>query len=221
MKTKEATGTVKHPAKYSAALLPVFARHLVGFSRILDPMADVGTVHRLREMLACSTVGVEIEPEWAALHPDTRVGSVLKLPFFTASFDAILVSPPYGNRMADHHNARDGSPRHTYRHYLGRPLADDNAGALQWGDDYRTFHRAAWAECVRVLRPGGRFVLNCKDHIRAGRLQRVTDWHVGALLDAGLSLVACERVVCPGQRHGQNGAARVDFESVIVFEVAA
>ena len=37
-----------------------------------------------------------------------------------------------------------------------------------------------------MLQPGGRFVLNIKDHIRAGKLQPVTAWHIEALGGAGL-----------------------------------
>jgi hypothetical protein len=84
----------------------------------------------------------------------------------------------YGNRMADHHIAHDGSPRHTYRHVLGQPLTPGNSGALQWGDgiagrsgageEYRALHVAVWTEARRVLKPRGIFVLNVKDHIRGG-----------------------------------------------------
>jgi hypothetical protein len=67
--------------------------------------------------------------------------------FDDATFDAICTSPTCGNRMADHHEARDISPRHTYRHVLGRPRTPGNSGALQWGDgiageEYRALHVA-------------------------------------------------------------------------------
>ena len=115
--------------------------------------------------------------------------------FGDATFDAICTSPTYGNRMADHHNARDASPRHTYRHVLGRPLTRGNSGALQWGDgiageEYRALHVAVWTECRRVLKPGGIFVLNVKDHIRGGVLQEVTKWHSVALLMLGFVCTA-------------------------------
>jgi tRNA G10 N-methylase Trm11 len=84
------------------------------------------------------------------------------LPFADASIDAIVTSPTYGNRLADHHRASDPLLRRSYTHDLGRPLHSENSGAMQWGDAYRAFHRRAWAEAVRVLKPGGRFVLNVK-----------------------------------------------------------
>ena len=100
------------------------------------------------------TVGVELEPEWADLHPDTFVGNALALKFDDADFDAVVTSPTYGNRLADHHNAKDGSVRRSYTHDLGRQLQEDNSGAMHWGPKYRDFHRKAWIEAKRVIRPG-------------------------------------------------------------------
>jgi hypothetical protein len=119
--------------------------------------------------------------------------------------------------MSDHHNARDASVRHTYRHTLGHALHVDNSGAMQWGAAYRDLHRAAWAEAYRVLCADGVFVLNIKNHIRAGKMQDVTDWHIATLCEVGFQLCEHVHVDCPGQRHGKNGAQRVAFESVIMF----
>ena len=209
----------QHPAKYPDDIhTAVFAAALDGFRRVLDPFAGTGRIHRLAELGDWETVGVELEPEWAAMHPDTIVGSALDLPFEDSTFDAIATSPAYGNRMADHHNARDDSPRHTYRHTLGRPLHPDNSGQLQWGERYCLFHLEAWAEAVRVLRPGGRFVLNVKDHIRAGGLQGVPAWHHETLTDLGLRLGTVLAVAADGQRHGKNAALRAgNAEPVFVY----
>jgi DNA modification methylase len=141
-----------------------------------------------------------------------------------AMFDAICTSPTYGNRMADHHEARDGSPRHTDRHTLGRPLTPGNSGAMRWGagstgEEYRALHVAVWTECRRVLKPGGIFVLNVKDHIRKGVLQPVTNWHAVTLLMLGFVCTRRVHVPCLGQRHGANGHLRVDYESVLLFRV--
>ena len=165
--------------------------------------------------------GYEIEPEWADQARTagciTTTGDSRHMHYPDAMFDAICTSPTYGNRMADHHEARDGSPRHTYRHVLGRPLTPGNSGALQWGEEYRALHVAVWTECRRVLKLDGIFVLNMKDHIRKGVLQEVTTWHYLALLELGFICTARVHVPCPGQRHGANGHLRVEYESVLQF----
>ena len=213
---------VRHPARYSVELLPTLAMYLHGCTRILDPFGGVGGIFALAPFLpGCQIEAVEIEPEWAGQDPRVTVGNALVLPWPAMTFDAVCTSPCYGNRMADHHEAHDASRRNTYRHALGRPLHPDNAGALQWGDGYRAFHLCAWTEARRVLSPGARFVLNVKDHIRAGQRMMVTDWHVQALTRLGFRLVERSEVACPGQRRGANGHLRVDAESVILFELSS
>lgn len=208
----------RHPARYTPRLLPVFADLLAGCRRVLDPFGGTGRVFELERLLpGCTVDAVEIEPEWCAWHPRTTLGNALALPWPAATFDGICTSPCYGNRMADHHEARDASRRNTYTHALGRPLHPDNAGALQWGDAYRDFHQRAWREAVRVLEPNGRFALNVKDHIRAGARQQVTAWHVDVLAGLGLALTDRREIACPGQRCGANGDLRIEHESVLLF----
>lgn len=209
---------VKHPAKYSAGLVELFAHLLAGYRKVLDPFAGTGRIHQLRDLGNFETVGVEIEQEWADLTQHTQQGNALDLTFKDNTFDAVCTSPCYGNRMADHHNARDGSTRHTYRHTLGRPLSADSSGQLQWGPQYRAFHEQAWSEATRVLRPGGRFVLNLKDHWRQGQLQPVTGWHTQHLLSLGYELLHTLGHAAPGMRAGANGNTRAgNAEAVLVF----
>jgi len=120
----------RHPARFSTNIidrlteLAVEEVHRLNVSsiRVLDPFAGVGGIHNIRTALPgqIKSVGVELEPEWACAHPDTIVGDATALPFPDESFDAVMTSPCYGNRMADHHNAKDGSRRITYKHTLGR-----------------------------------------------------------------------------------------------------
>lgn len=209
---------VRHPARYTDVLLPVFARMAQGCQRILDPMAGTGKIFQLRDLgITAQIHAVELEPEWVAMHPGTQQGNALALPFADGYFDGVIVSPTYANRMADHHEARDVSRRNTYRHALGRALHPDNSGAMQWGEQYRQFHVAAWREVWRALQPGGVFVLNIKDHIRKGERVRVTDWHIGACESIGFVVEEHERIDCPGNRFGQNGKERIAYESVIKF----
>lgn len=216
----DAGNGVPHPATYSDAILAVAAELLAGYRRVLDPFAGPGGIHRLAD-LGHEIGAVELEPEWAGAHPATIVGSALELPFDPASFDAVCTSPTYGNRLADHHDAADPEARRSYRHDLGRPLHVDNSGAMQWGDQYRTFHAAAWREAVRVLRPGGRFVLNIKDHVRAGRWQDVAGWHLAELCRLGLEVAAVRPVPTRGLPLGDTGEVRVGAELVIALDRAA
>ena len=210
---------LKHPAKFTDTLWPVFVEMLRGRRRVLDPFAGTGTIFTIERLLpGCRAEGVELEPEWAALHPRTTHGNALALPWPDRYFDAVLTSPAYGNRMADT-LLRDRWKRSTYASELGRELSPDSGAALQWGPRYREFHVKAWTEARRVLRPGGAFVLNIKDHIRAGVLQHVTDWHVEALGGLGFRLLRHERINTPSMRYGANADKRVEFESVILFEL--
>ena len=135
------------------------------------------------------------------------------------SFDAIATSPCYGNRMADDHtpSPEDTSDRNTYRHALGRPLSYGTSANLQWGPKYRVFHEDAWSEAARVLRVGGRFVLNVKDHIRDGAVVPVAGWHATTLARLGLRLIEIHPVASKGNRQGANGNLRVEHEWVLVF----
>lgn len=161
---------------------------------VFDPFAGIGTVHELSSENV-ATFAIELQPEWAAAHPDTHCGNVLDIPKLCSGmeFDVLVTSPCYGNRMADSHDAQDkcrscagtgrvdavecsackGSGltlRNTYTHALQRSgvdiVRDDNAAVMQWGPRYRQFHEQAWALCDSVLTPGALVLLNVKNHIR-------------------------------------------------------
>ena len=204
---------IKHPAKYTDALLPVFEELLKGSVKVLDPFAGTGKIHSL----PFDTIGVEIEKEWAEMHEKTIIGDATDLKFEDCEFDAICTSPTYGNRMADCHNAKDGSSRNTYTHKLGRVLNDNNTGKMQWGKQYRDLHVKAWNECFRVLKEDGVFILNFKNHIRKGKEVDAFSWHVKTLIDIGFSLDLVKQVETKGNGFGQNGKLRTGFEFVARF----
>lgn len=217
---------LEHPARFSDPILDTIATHVAGSEIVLDPFAGTGRVHELRERAGViETIGIEIEPEWADKHPDTRLGDALDLGasgIGPESVDRIVTSPTYGNRMADHHDAKDGSVRNTYKHTLGRDLADNNSGQMQWGDEYRQFHRLAWAEAVAALKPGGHFTINIKNHIRNGKVQRVVEWHIETLMhEFGLHMYALDVVPTKGLASGANDSVRTTHEYVMTFEKAA
>jgi tRNA G10 N-methylase Trm11 len=204
--------TAKHPAKFGAPILAAARELLAPLARdgvlvdLLDPFAGTGRAHEIADDLGVPSYGVEIEPEWASMHPRTIIGDATELPFATASISAAFTSPCYGNRMSDSQEphevcsacsglgyirsltcpkcegaGRRDYQRNTYRHVLGRVLHPRNAGQLQWGAHYRVLHVAAWRELDRVLRPGGVAVINLKDHYRADARMHVTAWHHAVL----------------------------------------
>lgn len=204
--------SIQHPAKYSDALFCYLWELLAGARLVLDPFAGSG---KLR-LAVPGAVLVEIEYPWAKLAGGIQ-GDALSLPFAAGTFDAVCTSPTYGNRMADHHEARDKSRRNTYRHVLGRPLHPHNSGGLQWGESYRAFHLAAWREVRRVLTPGGRLILNISDHIRKGQTVEVSSWHVSTLEAMGFTLAGCYTIPTPRNRFGANGGQRVGCEYLYSF----
>lgn len=220
-----------HPAKFSESIIDRIGRYLdsIGFEgAILDPFAGVGRVHLLADSPHPRvTFGVELEPEWAAHHPRTIVGDVMRLRelgFNPGEMDAIVTSPVYGNRMSDDHtpSPSDTSRRNTYKHTLGRDLTEGSAAVLQWGPsarkrtEYQDFHRAAWQVVVEALAVDGLFVLNISDHIRGGKRMRVTAWHKATLAKLGIEWVDEIRVDTPRQKMGANGDVRVEYESILI-----
>lgn len=243
-----------HPAKFSDAILQTAASYLYDYPWILDPFAGVGRVHRLRHLikpvpegfgltlnnstpqsswefiweLRGRTVGLEIEPEWAAAHPDTICTDMFVwLAGWRNAIPAVFTSPTYGNRFADHHNAKDPSTRRSYTHDMrtltgdnNRDLHPNNSGTLQWGEEYRKFHKKAWRAVHRALKPnGGRFILNVKNHVRDKEIQPVAEFHIDYLTRVlRMELKAIEVIGQPGLRYGENRSARVDHEYLFVLD---
>lgn len=212
--TPTTTSPKPHPAKFSQSVLDVLGPQLAPYDNVLDPLGGVG---RIQEVCPQAVVN-EIEHEWAVQCPGRAVvADAMTLPFADNTFEAIVTSPAYGNRMADHHNARDGSRRITYKHYLGRDLHPHNTGRMQVGQEYWQFHLKIWAECIRVLKPWGVFYLNVSDHVRKGRVVPVAMGHWAMLTTLGLTNTREWDVATPRLRFGQNHEARVAGEKIFRF----
>jgi hypothetical protein len=183
-------GIPPHPATYPQAVLDIFAEFVADDDAVLDPFGGVGGIHKLRKMVGCTTVAIELEAEWAAAHPDTIHGDATRLSELVGDqrFDVIATSPAYGNRLADDYQASDPHARRSYAIDLGRSLTEGSGAGMHFDADgaYERLHLKVWAQAAAALRPGGLFLLNCKDFQRAGRVVPVTGWHVGALADLGL-----------------------------------
>lgn len=223
--TAEAVKPV-HPSPFTESILVFVANAglLPYRGRLLDPFAGIGRVHKLASR-TLQTYGVELEPEWAACHPNTVCGNAMDLPFPDEYFDAVLTSPCYGNRMSDHHVATDGSSRRSYTHDLrrmtgdlGRELHPENAGAMfAWQPVYWDLHKRAWAEVYRVLRPGAPFLLNVSDFFRDGEIVRLVKTHAVLACELGFDLKEEHKVRTPRMRHGENAELRAAYEVVLEF----
>ena len=211
----------KHPATFSTELLPVFNelldKHTDGPLKLLDPMAGEGHVYRLDKFTDRLTIVASDIEEWQHADPRVTIADATDLPHHRDTFDVVLTSPPYGNRMADKLST-DGDCRNNYRDRLGRDTHANNTAGLQWGNQYRTLMGDIWVEAIRMTRPGGLIVMNCKDHLRGGIRQHVTDWHLDTLRALGAVLIDSVEVATPGVRGIANADLRTGFETIAVLE---
>ena len=236
-----------HPAKYTAIILDniiaIIAMEQMyweetgrfgNYMNILDPFGGVGTVHTIQTVLGSAayrsspwckltTTAVEIEEEWAV--ESSGKGHTVHADVLDwepeGKFDVICTSPCYGNRMADHHEAKEDSVRNTYRHKLGRPLTEGSAAGMQWGDAYKNFHLVAWKKVYRLLQWDGLFILNVKDHIRKGEVMPVVAWHHEVITGIfGNTPIYSMKVPVKGNRQGENHELRVDHEMIYVWRKA-
>lgn len=216
---------MRHPAVFTDKFIPIFAELLSKSARVLDPFAGTGKLAMIKDHgFAGEVYCNELEEEWARSSTYKvdywSIGDACHMPQFSDGyFDAICTSPTYGNRMADHHRAKDSSRRVTYTHCLGRSLSPHNTGAMQWGDEYRRVHTEAYAEMARVLNEDGRLIINVSDHIRKGKQVKVTDWHIEVLEATRFTLAGSMRVPTPRMGFGSNAHLRVGYESVLMFKI--
>jgi len=216
------------------ALMPVFVDILQRYRihKILDPFAGTGRIFRLWDSLDVDITAVEIEPKWAKMHPCTTVGDALNLPeSWVGRYQAIVTSPTFGNRMADHfvdsQVDEDGNPkyvRNTYFHCLGEELQPNNSGQLPFGPDYCVFEQQWMIEMRRVLTDSGLLVFEMKDSYKTiqrkgakiKRRVRATLWHIFCAQNLGYKLLESHRVYSNGNTQGAN-RERVEYSTVLVF----
>lgn len=226
---------VEHPAKYSKEIMQSLEHLITDYvtkvrymwdTRILDPMAGVGTIHNLSLPECITTVGLELEPEWADQHPQNVCGDARAMPFDNGEFDMVVFSPPYANRMADQFVAKDTSKRITYMHFLGRRLDERSAAGMHWGDDYRRTMRQVLIECKRVCL--GPIIINVSDFMRTVSATRkrvggqeqvpVVDFYRDTMFDLGYRVTLDLSIPTKRMKFGANGKLRVDCEHILQFE---
>lgn len=217
---------MKHPAKFSKGFIEIFyqllLKHLPSCRSILDPFAGTGKIGEIKKYgYKGNVIANELEPEW--LEPNQFNCDYLY--FFDAEFlalpqkvDAIITSPTYGNRMADHHIAKDGSERITYTHCLGHQLKEGNTGKMQWGINYKEKHFRIYKHLYGLLNNNGIFILNVSNHIRKGQEIYVAQWHKEVLQNIGFILLEEFSVPTNRMKFGTNRNSRVSNEYIFVFK---
>lgn len=225
--------TREHPATFTPAVLESAQPYLDAAAvrlcatdeplRIFDPFAGTGGIHALHDDNGDETWGAELEPEWAAHRPDrTLVADALRPPFRRRSFHVVMTSPCYGNRFADKYDGRDGSKRYTYRISLGRMPTDGSAAIMQWGDEYRRFHRDWLEVALDMLVDDGDLLVNISNHLRTLETGKpsvemhVVEWFQLTMAQLGFRTVAVVPVGTPRNKNGANADVRSESEFLIV-----
>lgn len=141
-----------HPAKMNLNLLGwILGTYTKPGDVVLDPMAGTGSTIILAALMGRHGVAVEYEPRFcdmirrnielterqATLTPKGRMaciqGDARELSQLLAGADAIVTSPPYGNRLADS-AVHDGDPaRMSYRQTIDVVLTSPPFGPSQRG----------------------------------------------------------------------------------------
>lgn len=211
---------VPHPAKYSDELLPVLAKYCYG--HVLDPMGGVGKAGLLKRYnpdILSVTIN-ELEKEWAEQSSEHGVDNVIvgDAKKITGSFDCIVTSPPYGNRMADNFKASNLTRRKMYVGDLGRNVSNGSVCCFHYGDKYQKAMIEIYDSILQNCQ-FQRFILNISNFIRQFKEVNVSDFFVAYFLGKRFNLTAHERVITRRQKGvGANTALRIPYENIFVFQ---
>lgn len=210
-----------HPAKYSDVLLPVLAKYAYG--KILDPMGGTGKAGLLKRFntnIEWVTIN-ELEPEWATQSYENGVDEVIigDARNLWGSYDCIVTSPPYGNRMADNFKpSKPDSMRMRYVGDLGRQVSNGSVCCKHFGKGYEDEMVVIYDAIIDNVE-FKRFVLNVSNFIRQFKEVDVVSWYKNFFESRGIRLITEEKVVTRRQKGvGANAHLRVPHENVLVFD---
>jgi hypothetical protein len=211
-----------NPAKFTNSILDVITDKLIGFGGkyILDPFGGSGKIALIKKSIPCYIHCNDIENGWKEDYPVDKWyhQDAQTLDTKGLLYDAIVTSPTYGNRMADHHNAKDASKRITYTHRYGAKLTEGNTGVLHFGNEYKNKHVAIFRHLLTLLKDGSIVMVNVSDFIRKGEVVGVVSWWKDMLEGLGLAFIEEVQIKTPRMRFGANNEKRVEGESLLVFK---
>ena len=214
--------------------IEIARNHLMLFDRFLEPIIVQGDAQHLP--LDCADVVVTSPPyseggqgQGKDYHPERMHGSEAGLGRGYAdkneenignlrhgNISAVLMSPPYQNRLSDARVKGDDPGRLSYRQSLKSPAEESlcrekgippvtysndkkNIGT-QRGRTYLSSMVIVYQECLRVLRPGALLILVLKNFVRNKKIVRL-DLDTRKLCEAvGFTMVPCPEG-CEDQGH--------------------
>lgn len=237
---KAAPVPVAHPCRFTPQVLDEMARELdleaerLGLPRlaVIDPCA--GTGERVAEHATYARhvwVGLELEESFIAARW-VQPGNARRIPYGAGSFDAYCTSYVFPNGMCDSFISAetDESDRMTYSHRARRNrgertyrLHSDHAGRYPWGRGskqaelrWKELHVDFIRDGIRVLKHGGLFIVEMKDHWVGKDLVPVTAWLIDQFVAQGCTLVGVTRIPVRGNRKGANREIREEHTNLIM-----
>lgn len=210
-----------HPAKYSDSLLPVIAKYCYG--DIIDVMGGTGKAGLLKQynpQIKSVTIN-ELEREWAeqAVGNGADKAIVGDAKEVKGTWDCIVTSPPYGNRMADNFKAgKPDSMRRRYAGDLGRTPSEGSTCCLHFGRGYEELMKEI-VVAFTINIEHKRIVWNTSNFIRQFKEVDVLSFYKELFIDLGYILVAHEQVETKRQKGvGANTHLRVKYEDITVWD---